>query len=105
MTSAIRELDARGQALALASDTPIPILNLTPDGKPLTFPLALSGPNRQLWIARDIAELRKLFLTLKCLVPTTSPAHEPTHYKRVVKEKRDYRTTESVMFAPQQHLI
>ena len=89
VASTIRELDARRQALALAVDSPIPIPNLTPDGKPLTFSLALSGPNRQLWIGHGIAELRKLFLTLKCLVPTLPPAHKPTRCKRVVKEKWD----------------
>jgi hypothetical protein len=77
--------------LALAASD-IPILNLTPDGKPLAFPLALSGPDRQAWIGRDIdiAELRKLLVTFKCLVPSLSPAKKPTHYKRVVKEKWDY---------------
>jgi len=98
VTSAICELDSARQALAI-SLTPanlalaapdIPILNLTPDGKPLTFPLALSGPDRHAWIERDVAELRKLFVTLKCLVPSLSPAKKPTCYKRVVKEKWNY---------------
>ena len=67
-----------------------PIMNLTPDGKTLTYPLAISGPNSQAWLEADSAELKKLFLILKCLVPTLHPNSNPTYFKRVVKEKWDH---------------
>ena len=67
--------------------TTVPLLNLTPDGKPLTYPLAISGPDSEAWLLADCAELRKLFITLRCLIPTMHPASKPTYFKRVVKEK------------------
>jgi hypothetical protein len=70
--------------------TTIPVLNLTPDGTPLTHPLAITGPDAEAWLLADCAELRKLFLTLQCLVPTMNPNSKPTCFKRVVKEKWDH---------------
>ena len=71
-------------------DNTIPLLNLDPSGKPLTYALAIAGLDSALWITEDGAELRKLFRTKKCLVAVHSPASNPTYYKRVVKEKWDY---------------
>ena len=70
--------------------TTIPVLNLTPDGTPLTYPLAITGPDAEAWLLADCAELRKLFLTLQCIVPTMNPISKPTYFKRVVKEKWDH---------------
>ena len=77
-----------GGELTPRLDPTIPILNLDPaSGKPLTYTLAISGPDSDLWISEDGAELRKLFCTTKCLIAVHSPTSTPTYYKRVVKEK------------------
>jgi hypothetical protein len=70
--------------------TTVPVLNLTPGGTPLKRPLAITGPDAEAWSLADCAELRKLFLTLQCLVPTMDPNSKPTRFKRVVKEKWDH---------------
>jgi hypothetical protein len=70
--------------------TTVPLLNLTPNGKPLTCPLAMSGPVYEAWLLADCTEPRKLFMALRCLIPTMHPASKPTCFKRATKEKRNH---------------
>ena len=64
-----------------------PVLNLDDQGRPLSFPRVLTGPDAASWLLAAGADLRMLFVTSKCLVPTHSPSSTPTYFKNVVKEK------------------
>ena len=70
-----------------ASDIATPVLNLDPNGKPLVWSTAKSGPNGPDWLLKDIVELIKLILETKTLRPVMNPLKTPTYYNRVVKEK------------------
>ena len=64
-----------------------PVINLDDQGRPLSFPRVLTGPDAASWLLAAGADLRMLFVTSKCLVPTHSPSSTPTYFKNVVKEK------------------
>ena len=68
-------------------DAGIPVLNLDSDGRPLTFPRALTGPHSASWFAAAAADLTMLFRESGCLVPALRPSSRPTYFKQVVKEK------------------
>lgn len=70
--------------------TTIPVLNLTPDGTPLTHPPVITGPDAEAWLIADCTESHKLLLALQCIFPTMNPISKPIHFKRVVKEKWDH---------------
>ena len=75
-----------------ASDSTPPDLNLQPNGSPLTYQYAITGPDAPVWVEADEAELTKLVKTLSCMHPTHTPATTPTYTKRVAKEKWDSRS-------------
>ncbi len=61
--------------------------NLDGTEKLLSFSSAIRGPHGKERTLADEQELRKLLVTLKCLLPVMRPAMTPTYLKRVVKEK------------------
>ena len=67
--------------------TVTPVLNLDSEGRPLSFPRVLTGPDSAAWHVAAGDDLRMLFIISKCLVPTHSPTSTPTYFKNVVKEK------------------
>ena len=54
------------------------VLNLDTEGRPLSFPRVLTGPDSAAWHVAAGDDLRMLFVTSKCLVPTHSPSSTPT---------------------------
>ena len=68
------------------------ILNLNPDGTPLTRSKALRGPDKGVWIAAGIRELCKLFDTgtLRGAHLKDTNGKTPTYYNPVLKEKYKY---------------
>jgi hypothetical protein len=73
----------------------ISTLNLTADGRPLTYKAALNGPDRACWQTAEVEELIRLIQTTKTLVPihrTAVPVErrgDVTYYNPQVKEKVD----------------
>ena len=68
------------------------ILNLNPDGTPLTRTKALQGPAKDIWVAAGIKELCKLFdtCTLVGAHLRDTNGKTPTYYNPVLKEKYKY---------------
>jgi hypothetical protein len=87
---------ARAQAYStFHSSQTSPLLNITPDGKQLTYRGVMRGEDQDLWGAASGAELIKLIVERKTLVPIhkhEQPADQrkyTTYYNPQVKEKLD----------------
>ena len=74
-------------AAAAPPPQPSTPLNLDAHGRPLRFSTAMAGPHSDEWKAAAADDLRMLFVSSGCLVPTLDPESSPTYLKQVVKEK------------------
>ena len=70
-----------------AAPPSLPPLNLDDRGRQLRFSSAIAGPHSDEWKRAAGDDLRMLFVSSQCLVPTLSPASSPTYLKQVVREK------------------
>ena len=62
-------LDAHAMFIESAYDADLPPLNLTPDGRKLTYSNALKGPTMEAWQKSNAAEFVKLIKTTKTMHP------------------------------------